>query len=148
MSLPELTNDATHPHPHAPPLRHRHRGRMPAFSQDEDSIAAPSPESGRAFSPDTRATEPGVRIGSNSDDDRFRSLVVSEKAMVPVSGRKRQQHPLGADVFSQQHIADELDLDGHLPHIPLRPFRNQVGGHSAIYKFTKRAVCKVSNPLI
>lgn len=30
----------------------------------------------------------------------------------------------------------------HLPHIPLRPFRNQVGGHSAIYKFTKQAVCK------
>jgi hypothetical protein len=33
--------------------------------------------------------------------------------------------------------------DESLPHIPLRPFRNQVGGHSAIYKFTKRAVCKV-----
>ncbi|PFH52631.1 hypothetical protein AMATHDRAFT_56689 [Amanita thiersii Skay4041] len=32
--------------------------------------------------------------------------------------------------------------EGHLPHIPLRPFRNQVGGHSAIYKFTKQAVCK------
>jgi inositol-hexakisphosphate 5-kinase len=30
-----------------------------------------------------------------------------------------------------------------LPHIPLRPFRNQVGGHASIYKFTKRAVCKV-----
>jgi hypothetical protein len=44
--------------------------------------------------------------------------------------------------------ADDLDLEldmsqGGLPHIPLRPFRNQVGGHSAIYKFTKRAVCKV-----
>jgi inositol-hexakisphosphate kinase len=44
--------------------------------------------------------------------------------------------------------ADDQDLDldmsqGGLPHIPLRPFRNQVGGHSAIYKFTKRAVCKV-----
>ncbi|KAJ6599348.1 hypothetical protein DFH09DRAFT_1130802 [Mycena vulgaris] len=39
----------------------------------------------------------------------------------------------------------DLDLDvsqEHLPHIPLRPFRNQVGGHSAIYKFTKQAVCK------
>lgn len=35
------------------------------------------------------------------------------------------------------------DSEDHLPHIPLRPFRNQVGGHSAIYKFTKRAVCKV-----
>lgn len=30
----------------------------------------------------------------------------------------------------------------NLPHIPLRPFRNQVGGHSAIYKFTRQAVCK------
>ncbi|KAI0036019.1 hypothetical protein K488DRAFT_7898, partial [Vararia minispora EC-137] len=29
-----------------------------------------------------------------------------------------------------------------LPHIPLRPFRNQVGGHTSIYRFTKRAVCK------
>ncbi|KAH7102975.1 hypothetical protein BKA62DRAFT_698213 [Auriculariales sp. MPI-PUGE-AT-0066] len=28
------------------------------------------------------------------------------------------------------------------PTIPLKPFRNQVGGHSAIYKLTKRAVCK------
>lgn len=39
-----------------------------------------------------------------------------------------------------------LDLnvsEERLPHIPLRPFRNQVGGHSAIYKFTKQAVCKV-----
>ena len=45
--------------------------------------------------------------------------------------------------------ADSLDMvygesEESLPHIPLRPFRNQVGGHSAIYKFTKRAVCKVS----
>ena len=36
------------------------------------------------------------------------------------------------------------DSEESLPHIPLRPFRNQVGGHNAIYKFTKRAVCKVS----
>ncbi|KAG6866528.1 hypothetical protein C0991_003072 [Blastosporella zonata] len=34
------------------------------------------------------------------------------------------------------------DAREHLPHIPLRPFRNQVGGHSAIYKFTRQAVCK------
>jgi inositol-hexakisphosphate kinase len=43
--------------------------------------------------------------------------------------------------------ADLLDLDefppSSLPPIPLRPFPNQVGGHKAIYKFTKRAVCKV-----
>ncbi|KAF7331862.1 Kinase [Mycena kentingensis (nom. inval.)] len=36
----------------------------------------------------------------------------------------------------------DADLTDQLPHIPLRPFRNQVGGHSAIYRFTKQAVCK------
>ncbi|KZT62083.1 SAICAR synthase-like protein [Calocera cornea HHB12733] len=40
-----------------------------------------------------------------------------------------------------------FDMDGPnsgrwLRPVPLRPFRNKVGGHSAIYKFTKRAVCK------
>jgi len=41
-------------------------------------------------------------------------------------------------------MAINIDIpDERLPHIPLRPFRNQVGGHSAIYKFTKQAVCKV-----
>ncbi|KZV69216.1 SAICAR synthase-like protein [Peniophora sp. CONT] len=38
---------------------------------------------------------------------------------------------------------DDVESDADvLPHIPLRPFRNQVGGHTSIYKFTKRAVCK------
>lgn len=51
--------------------------------------------------------------------------------------------------YSNLWNADSLNMvyggsEESLPHIPLRPFRNQVGGHSAIYKFTKRAVCKVS----
>lgn len=46
------------------------------------------------------------------------------------------------DLVTDLEVLD-YSHDG-LPHIPLRPFRNQVGGHSAIYKFTKRAVCKVS----
>jgi len=58
------------------------------------------------------------------------------------------------DVQAEEEGADHEPLSGSLgnlanlsqeslPHIPLQPFRNQVGGHSAIYKFTKRAVCKV-----
>jgi len=27
--------------------------------------------------------------------------------------------------------------------VPLQPFNHAVGGHSLIYKFTRRAVCKV-----
>lgn len=47
--------------------------------------------------------------------------------------------------FEGPEEGSPLNLGSHetLPHIPLRPFRNQVGGHSAIYKFTKQAVCKV-----
>jgi len=56
---------------------------------------------------------------------------------------RRTQSP---DDDMRADSGDELfDLQtrvGRLPHVPLRPFRNQVGGHSAIYKFTKRAVCK------
>ncbi|KAI0688560.1 hypothetical protein BC835DRAFT_1284465 [Cytidiella melzeri] len=47
-------------------------------------------------------------------------------------------------IGSQHHVPEwTLNLSQEsLPHIPLRPFKNQVGGHSAIYKFTKSAVCK------
>ncbi|KAF8631253.1 hypothetical protein AX15_002580 [Amanita polypyramis BW_CC] len=45
-------------------------------------------------------------------------------------------------LYGQRFRLDIEPPEGHLPHIPLRPFRNQVGGHSAIYKFTKQAVCK------
>ena len=53
---------------------------------------------------------------------------------------------VGGGQHDDQASGDEHDdeWDNDLPTIPLMPFRNQVGGHSAIYKFTKRAVCKVS----
>lgn len=48
------------------------------------------------------------------------------------------------DSETDTEYLEDIELGWHLPHIPLRPFRNQVGGHSTIYKLTKRAVCKVS----
>jgi inositol-hexakisphosphate kinase len=63
------------------------------------------------------------------------------------------------DMTSRTPVDDDVGVDDRyharfdqseddLPHIPLRPFRNQVGGHTSIYKFTKRAVCKVRVPPI
>ena len=63
----------------------------------------------------------------------------------------------GYDISSRTPVGDDVGIDDRyhtqfepsedvLPHVPLRPFRNQVGGHTSIYKFTKRAVCKVRNP--
>jgi hypothetical protein len=41
---------------------------------------------------------------------------------------------------------DSSDEDeGESMTVPLQPFNHAVGGHSSIYKFTRRAVCKVSH---
>ncbi|KDQ20593.1 hypothetical protein BOTBODRAFT_169329 [Botryobasidium botryosum FD-172 SS1] len=59
-------------------------------------------------------------------------------------GRRVEEIPDDADdEFGWDMGLDDLEIEqGRLPPVPLRPFKNQVGGHSAIYKFTKRAVCK------
>ena len=97
------------------------------------SASSPFPLSPSRTSP---VPQPIVRHPSDGDDEqpdgpfsRFQDLDMQHTA-----------EPVNDDFF-------DLDFNfsqESLPHIPLRPFRNQVGGHSAIYKFTKRAVCKVS----
>ena len=47
------------------------------------------------------------------------------------------------DAFSSDG-GDHLDYDEQRqPAIPLTPFRNKVGGHSLMWKFKNRAICKV-----
>ena len=81
--------------------------------------------------------QPIVRNASDDDDQQ-------QRGMLPALDDVDLGHP------DLHHSQESVPLDWSLnlsqeslPHIPLRPFRNQVGGHSAIYKFTKRAVCKV-----
>ncbi|KAG6849658.1 hypothetical protein H0H93_006500 [Arthromyces matolae] len=54
----------------------------------------------------------------------------------------QQRHAIQSGRTESLDLDFQHDLYEKLPHIPLRPFRNQVGGHSAIYKFTRQAVCK------
>ncbi|KAF9055054.1 SAICAR synthase-like protein [Hymenopellis radicata] len=78
----------------------------------------------------------------STDDDE--DTWESGSASTTTSTTSFPSHAVLDDSYVDDETAndDELDLDVSLPHIPLKPFRNQVGGHSAIYKFTKRAVCK------
>ena len=98
------------------------------------SASSPFPLSPSRTSP---VPQPLVRHPSDEDDEhqggplsRFRDLDLGD-------GEEPLHHDLPEDW--SLNLSQES-----LPHIPLRPFRNQVGGHTAIYKFTKRAVCKVS----
>lgn len=83
--------------------------------------------------------QPRVRDASDEDEERQQRAMLSSYDDIELNdtvvddGSGADLNNLGLYGLSQES----------LPHIPLRPFRNQVGGHSAIYKFTKRAVCKV-----
>ncbi|KZO94835.1 SAICAR synthase-like protein [Calocera viscosa TUFC12733] len=107
----------------------------------------------RDRTPNGRSSMEGTRRRSSSDRS-LREGSWSDHVITNVWDHPRA--PQNALHISTSHLnnvnqmLDEspiFDLDG--PHsgrwlepVPLRPFRNRVGGHTAIYKFTKRAVCK------
>lgn len=49
-----------------------------------------------------------------------------------------------SDEEEDEEVDEEPQEEGDSMTLPLEPFDHAVGGHSAIYKFTRRAVCKVS----
>jgi inositol-hexakisphosphate kinase len=115
----------------------------PTLSSDDDwETASSSTSSANSFpsSPLQTPHAPSFLHTSNDDND-----YVTQPNLVP--SRADREAPLTVLRDSKKDddymdLADDFSQE-YLPHVPLRPFRNQVGGHSAIYKFTKRAVCKV-----
>ncbi|KAI1788986.1 SAICAR synthase-like protein [Ganoderma leucocontextum] len=92
------------------------------------------------LSPSRTSPHPQPRVHNASDEDEE----CHQRAMLSPYD-ELELTPAEPNASSTDLVTD-LEVLGYshesLPHIPLRPFRNQVGGHSAIYKFTKRAVCK------
>ena len=102
------------------------------------SASSPFPLSPLRTSPHP---QPRVHNPSDEDDERLQRAVLSNYDVLELS---HSNGGTGPNVDTTTDVAAFGYSQQGLPHIPLRPFRNQVGGHSAIYKFTKRAVCKVS----
>ncbi|PIL36845.1 hypothetical protein GSI_00535 [Ganoderma sinense ZZ0214-1] len=99
------------------------------------SASSPFPLSPSRTSP---RPQPRVHNASDEDEERHQRAMLSPYDELELT-------PAEPNTSSTDLVTD-FEISGYshesLPHIPLRPFRNQVGGHSAIYKFTKRAVCK------
>ncbi len=105
-------------------------------STSTTSASTPFPLSPSRTSP---APQPIVRHPSDEDYEHH------EDVLSPYDDVTLGHNGAQSSIQDDEPIDWSLNLSQEsLPHIPLRPFRNQVGGHSAIYKFTKRAVCKVS----
>ena len=107
--------------------------------------------------PTIASNSPLHEFAGDEDDPSFSSLIYSDHEPYPSQDvRTIQSLKNGTDIMNpplrrldEDTFAFDVDLpEERLPHIPLQPFRNKVGGHSAIYKFTKQAVCKVHHSII
>ncbi|KAF7301517.1 Kinase [Mycena indigotica] len=116
--------------------------RPPTKSPPHPELTVPSqPTDLSSFSPWSTDDESAWETASVTTTTSTTSAGPSQSYYHPP-----QRPPLLHETTQKPKYHGLLDLDAdlteQLPHIPLRPFRNQVGGHSAIYKFTKQAVCK------
>ena len=62
-------------------------------------------------------------------------------------GVAHHTHSLHLAMLLLTHVVIDTygsEEEGESLTVPLQPFDHAVGGHSSIYKFTRRAVCKVS----
>ncbi|CAK5276032.1 unnamed protein product [Mycena citricolor] len=113
-------------------------------------LQPPSADNSEAFSPWSTDDESAWETASTTTSTSTTSAgVLNSQEATSADGLHAISSPAVHDAVGLNDDDDEVldfDLDDlpdqDLPHIPLRPFRNQVGGHSAIYRFTKQAVCK------
>ena len=132
-----------YPHPIRPAYNATKSSKQPYYvspwSTDDDS--AWETASTTTSTSNTSTTSPSAfspsEITPPSEDSHNLSLLYTGSHFKQKDNSTDEGHP-----FNENFVANARQT---LPHIPLRPFRNQVGGHSAIYKFTKQAVCKVCN---
>ena len=144
-------------HPHLPSIRTTCYSRSPTPVRT-DTVSNPiSPlESLSSWSTDDESlwetASTASTVASNTSAYHSPPLTLLQKLPEALQVSEKFSHldqenllkitPFGS--IDDETLAVNVNLpEERLPHIPLRPFRNQVGGHSAIYKFTKEAVCKV-----
>ncbi|KAG8952599.1 hypothetical protein FRC04_003960 [Tulasnella sp. 424] len=105
----------------------------------------------------SRSTSRALRVrqdGKADPADHVNELDSNRRRHRKRRNRRKHRHSEDPEKDDQQHSDEQeeyYDAEAGedvvanspvLPPVPLEPFRNQVGGHSSIYKFTKRAVCK------
>ena len=142
---------------------HRRRTSSPPISPISPTPvrAIPIPSSNRIDQVrdelDSPLTSAGIRIVSsplldrestrqNSDADDSDWTTASEVSFSSLS-MSEDEDVTGATTVDDLEMEEptEGDDDEERMRVPLQPFNHAVGGHSSIYKFTRRAVCKVSH---
>jgi inositol-hexakisphosphate kinase len=118
-------------HPHSESPKRRSKSRSVGVTTPTEP-----PQFPLAHTP-TSSEHPDDESGWTSDTDDFESPSIAS-----ASGSGTEPD----DDWPHSHDASDQSDDDERERmtVPLQPFSHAVGGHSSIYKFTRRAVCKVS----
>ena len=147
------SNGGTQPDPPRSPRLNRSRRAThvpPVAANDEAAIPAGSrPTEPPVLGEELQTEEDsGWTTGTGSSSDSSGSE--EEEESLDERSRYREKRSasleLGEDDEADEVGLETTDVDSEDEGmtVPLQPFNHAVGGHSSIYKFTRRAVCKVS----
>jgi len=79
----------------------------------------------------------------SSTDDIERSVVEeSDVDITPRPGRKPWSDEVEKDKYPRHRYNHRKTADAPLGAVELKPYKHQVGGHTALFRFSKKAVCK------
>lgn len=174
-SLPSPVPDSFgYPHAPAVRRAHFGSAQRPSISF-EDAESSRSGTDHESWTGSATTSETDSRFSSSSDmsgdeydsaeeEEDFRAYdgeLAEEKRMVDDEEyevdmgalREKLERGGGGEVSMRRDARRAGDFKGQLvggdgqtsATVPLEPFRHQVGGHSHIFRFSKKAVCKVSN---
>ncbi|KAI5451481.1 inositol polyphosphate kinase kcs1, variant 2 [Naganishia albida] len=139
---------------------HRKFGVSPALSRHASRAASPTvfnaePDHHEWSSDGWWETSSGVSSESENEDAEHEEEYFARQPRRDVphragdhSAERRGRAHEHVDLLDEtaEHAVDSIEgrhrQAGGEMTIPLQPFNNKVGGHSEIYKFTRRAVCK------
>jgi len=131
------------------PIRSRRSTHVVTTTTDEEETRSPGTGSAERFpiydevptEEDSGWTTSSGTSSSASESDE-EEISRDERAKRSVSVEDR-----GEGVENEIELeTTDVDSEEESMTVPLQPFNHAVGGHSSIYKFTRRAVCKVCRP--
>lgn len=111
------------------------RTRAPSESKVGDNLAPPAEKPGRSSDSDYESDYSLAGSESNVSEEEHATPTATPKARAPISETRQHRS-------THRHV--------HQPPAPigaveLKPYDHQVGGHSTVYRFSRRALCKKLN---
>ncbi|KIJ20088.1 hypothetical protein PAXINDRAFT_174597 [Paxillus involutus ATCC 200175] len=142
-SLHSRSPTPTHVLPYIPTIVSPSASSRPYSPWSTDEESAWETSSVTSDISDTSGTSEHPLLFSQGDGEAYDTSEEDDKQLSVPLKSEVDVEPNGSNTWNAYSFNMIFgDSEESLPHIPLRPFRNQVGGHNAIYKFTRRAVCK------